>query len=88
MRIRLETYSNEWHHGRAPDGRAPGYGPCILVEQSEDLGVSLTIEPAHKGETVDDLDIWRSLESDEARELAAALNHHADMSDRRAGLRI
>lgn len=86
MHIFPDSLRSEWHHGRAPSGRSPGFGPLISVELDDELGVRVTIEPV-AAETFDDRDVDRTLTADEARDLAAMLWHKAEMADRRAGLR-
>lgn len=85
MFLRPDAHKDEYHHGRAPAGRSVD-GPTIAVEQDEDTGVRVTLEPLPT-ETFDDRDVDRSLTAPEARELAAMLWHHAEEADRRAGLR-
>lgn len=86
LRLTPEYTRDEYHYGRAPDGYVAGHGPNITVEHDGDGYVSLTLDPLPK-ETFDDHPICRSLTSEEARELAAALRHYARESDRSAGLR-
>jgi hypothetical protein len=57
-------------------------GPTISVELDDDGHVSMVLEP-QTGETFDDRDVERSLVPAEARELAAALWHYAEESERR-----
>lgn len=85
MFIRPENYRSEYQHGRAPAGRS-AVGPEIGVELTDDGDVRLWLEPTI-GETLDDRDVDRSLIPNEARELAAMLEHYADRADHRAGLR-
>lgn len=87
MHIRLNSERDLYHNGRAPDGYSAATGPELTIEQIDDgYGVTLLLDP-HPAETIDDHPIVRELSPDEARELAAALWHHADAADRRHGLR-
>ena len=68
-------------HQYSPAG-ATTVRPEISVDLAEDRGaILLTIEPG-PGETLDDRDLWRELLPEEARALAAMLNHQADRADR------
>lgn len=87
MRITLDADRSAYQLGRIPDGYSADRGPELTIEQDEDgYGVRLMLDP-HPAETLDDRQIDRTLTPAEARELAAALWHHADTADRRIGLR-
>lgn len=79
--LRPEAHRSEYHHGRAPSGRATS-GPEISVDTDDERSfVRLTLDPL-PGETFDDRDVDRIFTADEARTLAALLVHHADELDR------
>ncbi len=63
-------------------GKYPS-GTHAIVENDDDGGhlVTLTLDP-EAGETFDDRPIFRMLPPDEARALATALWHFADMAER------
>lgn len=82
MHIRPECHWSEWDHGRQPTGYLAGSKPEISVEVGEDSDVALTLDPINDEHT---FGISRFLTSGEARDLAAMLNHAADMADRRMG---
>lgn len=86
--LRPDRDRDEYGHGRAPAGRSAASGPTIGIGNDEEGAptVVLSLEP-RPAETFDDRDIDRELTADEARELAAALWHFAEMADRAAGLR-
>lgn len=87
MHLRPTNHSSEYHNGRGPAGRSVT-GPEITVETADECGgVHLIFDPL-PAETFDDRDVTRTLEPDEARELAAMLWHHADATDRARGLSL
>lgn len=80
--LRPTYHRSEYQHGRAPAGYSVT-GPELFVDVADELsGVLLSLDPL-PGETFDDRTVERTLTSDEARELAAILWHHADALDRR-----
>lgn len=82
MLLRPSYHSSEYQHGRAPGGRS-AVGPELSVDRDEEgFHVEINLDPL-PCETFDDRDVTRYLTTDEARELAAMLWHHADELDRR-----
>ena len=62
--LRLEAHRSEYHHGRAPAGRATS-GPEISVDTDDERSfVRLTLDPL-PGETFDDRDVDRIFTADE-----------------------
>lgn len=68
-------------HQYSPAGAA-NVRPEISVDLAEDRGAILLTIEAGPCETLEDRDLWRELLPDEARALAAMLNHQADRADR------
>ena len=66
---------------RPESHRCNGKRPEIVVGLTDEGGVCLTVE-AGPLETLDDRDLDRYLTADEARALAAMLNHYANESER------